>query len=248
MSAVIRVEGLRKSFQIPSAHRDTVREHVFGMLRPRRFETLQVLDGVSFSVARGETFGIMGRNGSGKSTLLKIVAGIYLPDGGSVGLDAPLTPILELGLGWNAELTARDNIFLTGTAMGMTLREIHAELDGILAFAELERFVDTPLKFFSSGMGARLAYAIAFRAVREVLLLDEIFAVGDAAFVQKCQTRYRELHAAGHTMLLVSHASETIAEFCTRAILIDGGRVLLDGTGTNVAAAYDELMRAAAAR
>jgi ABC-type polysaccharide/polyol phosphate transport system ATPase subunit len=246
MSALIEVDALKKSFLIPSARRDTVREHLFNALRPRRFETLTVLDGISFSIPRGQTVGLMGRNGSGKSTLLKILAGIYHPDAGSVRVGAPLTPILELGLGWNPELTARDNIFLTGTAMGMELAQVHADLDEILAFAELERFVDTPLKFFSSGMGARLAYAIAFRAVREILLLDEIFAVGDAAFIQRCQARYREMRAAGHTILLVSHDPDTIAEFCQRALLIEGGRLLLDDSGEKVAAAYLQLMREAA--
>jgi ABC-2 type transport system ATP-binding protein len=240
--ALVTVEGLKKSFRIPSARRDTIREHVFNFFRPRRFETLTVLDGVSFTIRRGESIGLMGRNGSGKSTLLKLLSGIYQPDAGSVRLDAPLTPILELGLGWNQELSARDNIFLTATAMGMTLAEVEAQLDEILAFAELERFVDLQLKFFSSGMGARLAYSIAFRAVREVLLLDEIFAVGDAAFVKKCQARYRELQAAGHTIVLVGHAPETITEFCQRGILIEGGRVVLDDTSEKVAAEYRRML------
>src|SRR5262249_15334961 len=153
----------------------------------------------------------MGRNGSGKSTLLKILAGIYRPDAGRVAVRGAITPILQLGVGWNPELTARDNLMLTGTAMGLTPHELHQQFDELIAFAELERFVDLQLKFYSSGMSARLAYSIAFRAVREVLLLDEVFAVGDGSFTGKCQQRYQELHAAGHTLVLVSHAPETIA-------------------------------------
>jgi ABC-type polysaccharide/polyol phosphate transport system ATPase subunit len=188
----------------------------------------------------------MGRNGCGKSTLLRILAGIYRPDRGNVVVGAPVTPILGLGLGWNMELSARDNLLLTGTAMGMTLRQLHQRFDEIIAFAELEQFVDLQLKFYSSGMSARLSYAIAFGAVREVLLLDEIFAVGDQGFVSKCHARYRELHAKGHTLILVSHGTDAIAEFCTRGILIDGGRVVFAGKSADVAARYREMFGSSA--
>ena len=221
---IIEVTDVAKSFSIPSVRRDTIREHALAFFWPRKFQTLEVLKSISFSVERGEAFGIMGRNGGGKSTLLRVLAGIYRPDRGKVAVNAPVTPILSLGLGWNGELSARDNLFLTGTAMGMTLRQLHLQFDQIIAFAELERFVDLQLKFYSSGMEARLAYAIAFSAVREVLLLDEIFAVGDAAFVRKCEDHYRELHSQGHTLVLVSHSPKTITQFCRRAILIEEGR------------------------
>src|SRR4051812_8271020 len=224
---IVEVQQLRKHFRIPSEERHTVREHVVGALRPRRFCDLCVLDDVTFAIARGESFGIMGPNGSGKSTLLKILAGIYRPDSGKVVIGSSLTPILELGLGWNGELTARDNVALTATAMGLTLEEIQTQLDDIVDFAELRQFIDMPLKHYSSGMSARLAYSIAFRAVRDILLLDEIFAVGDAGFMRRCEDRYRELHAAGHTLLLVSHTADHIAAFCQRAILLKNGRVTL---------------------
>jgi ABC-type polysaccharide/polyol phosphate transport system ATPase subunit len=239
---VLDVQSVEKRFRIPSVRRATLREHLFGLFRPRSFETLDVLRGVSFNVQRGETLGIMGRNGSGKSTLLKILAGIYQPDAGRVAVHAPLTPILNLGLGWNPELTARDNLELTGTAMGFSLREIRSHFDEILAFAELERFVDMPVKFYSDGMNARLAYAIAFRAVREVLLLDEVFAVGDAAFTRRCQDRYVELHKAGHTMVLVSHDPVYISTFCQRAILLEGGRIHMEGDSKAVANEYLRLV------
>ncbi len=242
MTPVVEVDAVVKSFRIPSAKRETVRQHFFGLLRPVRYEELRVLQGITFQVKAGESFGIMGRNGSGKSTLLKILSGIYRPDGGSAKVHAGLTPILELGGGWNMELTARDNIFLTGTAMGLTLAELRSRLDAILAFAELERFADLELKHFSSGMSARLAYAIAFSAVREVLLLDEIFAVGDAAFQQRCEARFRELAEAGHTLILVTHNPKHVAEFCQRALLLEGGKVSVEGPGPVVAKAYRALL------
>src|SRR5687768_2404434 len=169
--SLVEVQRVSKAFTIPSVRRDTVREHVFGLFRPRRFERLQALDAVSFELRRGETLGIMGRNGSGKSTLLKIVCGIYPPDTGSVDVALPVTPILELGIGWNGELDAVDNVLLIGSVMGMSLAEIRGGMEEILAFAELERFAKLKLKFYSSGMASRLAYAVAFRAVREVLVL-----------------------------------------------------------------------------
>jgi ABC-type polysaccharide/polyol phosphate transport system ATPase subunit len=245
VSAMIEVKDVRKSFRIPSVRRETVRQHFFNLLRPVRYEELRVLDGISFEVRRGEAFGIMGRNGSGKSTLLRILSGIYRPDAGSAVVHAPITPILNLGLGWNDELTARDNIFLTGTAMGLTLAELRGQLDHILAFAELERFADLELKHYSSGMSARLAYAVAFNAVREVLLLDEIFAVGDVAFKHRCERRYRELVAEGRTVILVSHDPKTIADNCSRALLLEGGRIVMNDRSEHVAKAYAELLEAA---
>ena len=240
MSTLLDVEAVSKAFLIPSVRRDTVREHVFGLLRPRRFEQLRVLDQVTFSLRRGETLGIMGRNGSGKSTLLRILCGIYTPDGGRVRRHTGITPILELGVGWNQELDAIDNVYLMGTVLGLTLRGIAAQLDGILAFAELERFARLKLKHYSSGMASRLAYAVAFAAVREVLVLDEIFAVGDAGFRARCEARYGELRQAGHSVLMVSHDPRTIATFCDRALLLDGGRLVAEGTGAQIAARYVE--------
>jgi ABC-type polysaccharide/polyol phosphate transport system ATPase subunit len=240
---ILEVDAVSKSFAIPRVHRATVREHLFDLFRRRPVDELRVLADVSFSVERGETFGIMGRNGGGKSTLLKILAGIYRPDSGDVRLHAPITPILELGVGWNPELDAIDNILLIGSVMGMSLAELRGSIDDILSFAELERFANLKLEHYSTGMAARLAYAIAFRAVREILLLDEIFAVGDGAFQARCQQRYRELSAAGHTMILVSHAPEVITEFCDRAILLDGGRIVAEGAGAEVACKYEALMR-----
>jgi ABC-type polysaccharide/polyol phosphate transport system ATPase subunit len=245
-AAIIEVHGLQKSFSIPSVQRDTVRDHLLGLFRPRRFQTLRVLDDVGLEVASGETLGIMGRNGCGKSTLLKILCGIYRPDAGTVQVRGAVTPILELGLGWNPELNAVDNVLLIGTVMGLTLRQARASIDSVLAFAELERFANLQLKHYSSGMASRLAYAIAFEAVREILILDEVFAVGDAGFRLRCEERYRELHARGHTVVLVSHDPRTVSNFCDRAVLLEDGRVAASGPGPQVAEAY--LARLAAAQ
>jgi ABC-type polysaccharide/polyol phosphate transport system ATPase subunit len=242
VAAVIDVSGVSKSFSIPAVRRDTVREHALDLFRPHPYERLQVLESVTFELHRGESLGLMGRNGSGKSTLLKIVSGIYPADTGRVELRAAVTPILELGVGWNPDLDALDNIELLGTVMGLTLKELRAASREILEFAELEKFAHLELRHYSSGMAARLAYAVAFRAVREVLILDEIFAVGDAGFKERCQSRYRDMHRAGHSMLLVSHEPRTIAAYCDRALLLEQGRIVFDGPADAVADRYMALL------
>jgi ABC-2 type transport system ATP-binding protein len=234
----IQVDGVAKAFWIPSVRRQTVREHLLGLLEPRRFQRLQVLDDVSFEVRTGEALGIMGRNGCGKSTLLKIICGVYLPDRGRVDVHAAITPVLELGVGWNPELDAIDNVLLVGSVMGLTLAEIRRSLDEILAFAELERFANLKLKHYSSGMSERLGYAVAFKAVRDVLVLDEIFAVGDAGFKARCERRYRELRSLGHTAIIVSHDPRIIAAFCDRAVLLDGARIAAEGPAREIADRY----------
>ena len=238
----IGVHKVTKTFSVPTVRRDTVREHALDFFKPRPAERLPVLEQVSFQVGRGESVGLMGRNGSGKSTLLKIIAGIYTPDRGVVEVSAPLTPVLELGVGFNGELDAVDNVFLLGTAMGMSLLEIRAVLDDIIGFAELERFARQKLQHFSSGMIARLAYAVAFTAARDVVLLDEIFAVGDAGFKHRCEERYRQLVASGRTVLLVSHDPRAIGRLCGRALLLEQGRIVQDGASELVAHAYLELL------
>ena len=235
---VIDVDAVSKAFWIPTVQRNTVREHLLGVLRPRRFHRHQVLDQVSFSVRRGEALGIMGRNGGGKSTLLKILCGVYQPDGGRVVRRAAITPILELGVGWHPELDAIDNVCLIGSVMGLTLPEVRRRMNRILHFAELEPFANLKLKHYSSGMAARLGYAVAFEAVQDVLVLDEVFAVGDAGFRAKCEQRYRELRQAGHTIVLVSHTPPIVTQFCDRAALLDGGRVVALGTPAEIVAAY----------
>jgi ABC-type polysaccharide/polyol phosphate transport system ATPase subunit len=239
---LIEVRDVSKRFRIPSVRRETVREHVLDLFRPRPSETLQVLDSVTFELRRGETLGVMGRNGGGKSTLLKVITGHYPPDGGTIVRRAGITPILELGVGWNPDLDAIDNIDLLGCVMGLSLRELRDATDEILAFAGLERFAKLELRYYSSGMASRLAYSVAFRAVREILILDEIFAVGDAGFRERCQDRFQSLRAAGHTLLLVSHEPRTIETFCDRALLLEGGRIVMDDDAGAVAEAYVRLL------
>ena len=240
--SLIEVNAVSKGFWIPSVRRDTVREHLLGLLQPRQFQRLQVLDDVSFDLRPGEALGVMGRNGSGKSTLLKIICGVYPPDRGRVHVRAAVTPILELGVGWNPELDAVDNVLLIGSVMGLSLRQIHQSMDEILTFAELERFANLKLKHFSSGMSARLGYAVAFKAVREVLVLDEIFAVGDAGFKARCEERYWELRALGHTVIIVSHDPRVISSFCDRALLLEGGRIMVDGKASDIAERYVSML------
>jgi ABC-type polysaccharide/polyol phosphate transport system ATPase subunit len=240
--SVIQVQSVSKAFRIPTVRRETVREHVLGLLEPRRFERLQVLDRVTFEVSQGEALGIMGRNGGGKSTLLKILCGVYPPDSGTVTRRAAITPILELGVGWNPELDAIDNVCLIGSVMGLTLADIRQRMDSILAFAELERFANLKLKHYSSGMASRLGYAVAFEAVREVLVLDEIFAVGDAGFKEKCEERYGQLRKAGHTIVLVSHDPRAVTAFCSRALLLDNGVIAMEGPAPEVTERYLSLL------
>ena len=239
----LSVEGVAKTFRIPEVHRDTVRDHALALFRPRRFRDLPVLRDVSFKVQQGETLGILGRNGCGKSTLLKIITGIYQPDRGHVQAYAPMTPILELGLGWNPELDAIDNVYLLGAVMGLTLAEIRAAMDAILAFADVGPFANLKLQHYSTGMASRLAYAVAFHAVRDLLVLDEIFAVGDAAFRLRCEDRYRQLSAAGHTVLLVSHDRRIVTTFGHRALLLEGGTIVADDTPDRI---WDEYFRVTA--
>jgi ABC-2 type transport system ATP-binding protein len=243
MSApLIEVESVSKSFWIPDEPRHTIREHVMAGFRPRPMRRLPVLESVSLRLRKGEALGIMGANGCGKSTLLKLVCGIYVPDSGSVTARASITPILELGVGWNPELDAVDNIYLIGALMGLSIAEVRQRLDGVLAFAELQPFARLHLKNFSSGMAARLAYSIAFQAVRDVLVLDEVLAVGDAGFKERCLRRYQQLRAAGHTTLVVSHDPNQIKAFCDRALMLSHGTIVAEGTAAQIADAYMERM------
>lgn len=238
----LEVREVHKSFFIPTVKMETVREHILKGFplrrRLREGRELKVLQDITFSVKTGETTGIMGRNGSGKSTLLKVISGIYQPDGGAIECVLPITPILELGVGWNPELNAVDNIYLLGTVLGMTLKELKAARVEILEFAGLEKFSRLELKHFSSGMAMRLAYSVAFQAVRGLLILDEVFAVGDMEFREKCYRRYKEIRREGHTILMVSHNPAEIERFCDHAILLEEGRIVMEGRGADIARAY----------
>ena len=186
---------------------------------------LKALDGVSFEVRQGEFFGIVGRNGSGKSTLLKLLASIYRADSGTIRMAGRLAPFIELGVGFNLNLTARENVVLNGVMMGLTPRETRRRLDAIIDFAELDEFVDLKLKNYSSGMLVRLAFSLMMEVDADIFLIDEVLAVGDAAFQQKCADAFREMKAAGKTIILVTHEMSTVEEYCDRAMLISDGKV-----------------------
>ena len=234
----IQVEDLHKSFRIPTHRVDSLKERVVRPLSRPSYRVLKALDGISFEVEQGEFFGIVGRNGSGKSTLLKLMASIYRPDSGSIRMAGRLAPFIELGVGFNPNLTARENVVLNGVMMGLTPRETRRRLDAIVEFAELEEFVDLKLKNYSSGMLVRLAFALMMEVDPDIFLIDEVLAVGDAAFQQKCDDAFRQMKAAGKTIVLVTHEMATIEEYCHRAMLINDGKIARIGEAGEVGRQY----------
>jgi ABC-type polysaccharide/polyol phosphate transport system ATPase subunit len=237
----VEVRDLRKSFRLPDHGPQGLRERLTHPVRRARPHELAVLDGISFDVPKGEFFGIVGPNGSGKSTLLRILAGIYEPDAGHVSLHGTVGPFLELGVGFNPELSARQNVVLNGVMLGLSPRELRRRLDGILEYAEVEEFADLELKNFSSGMRVRLAFAVMVQADPEIFLIDEILAVGDASFREKCIEVLEEKRDAGKTIVLVSHQMSVIERQCDTAILLGAGEIQSEGDPHEVAQRYLEL-------
>ena len=221
----IQVEDLHKSFRIPTHRVDSLKERAVRPFAAREFRELRALDGVSFEIRQGEFFGIVGRNGSGKSTLLKLLASIYRADRGTIRMAGRLAPFIELGVGFNHDLTARENVVLNGVMMGLTPGEMRRRTDAVIEFAELGEFADLKLKNYSSGMLVRLAFAVMMEADADVLLIDEVLAVGDASFQQKCADAFHEMKAAGKTIVLVTHEMSTVESYCHRAMLIADGRI-----------------------
>lgn len=219
----VSVSGLSKVFKVPLERRNRLREHVVNLFRSPGHRRLEALKNITVGVQRGEFFGIIGRNGSGKSTLLKIIAGIYQPTQGKIKISGRLSPFIELGVGFNPELTARDNVFLNGAILGLDRKDVAAQFDDIIGFAELEDFVDQKLKNFSSGMLVRLAFSVAIRAHAEILLIDEVLAVGDFEFQQKCYQVFRSMKVEGKTIIFVSHDLASIDEFSDRVLILDRG-------------------------
>lgn len=235
----VKVEVVNKTFKLPHEKQSSVKGIFVNLFKGKRtYEKQQVLKDVSFEIKKGEFFGIVGRNGSGKSTLLKLLAGIYTPDSGGIQVNGKLTPFIELGVGFNPELTGRENVFLNGALLGFNRKEMEAMYDEIVEFAELEKFMDQKLKNYSSGMQVRLAFSIAIRANTEILVLDEVLAVGDANFQKKCFDYFEKLKRNGTTVVLVSHDMASVVNFCDRAIFLQGGRVKMEGSSSEVAEKY----------
>lgn len=237
----IIINKVSKSFKLPHEKHGSIKSLFVNIFSSRRtYEKQQVLKDVSFEINKGEFFGIVGRNGSGKSTLLKLLAGVYSPDSGAIQINGKLTPFIELGVGFSPELTGRENVFLNGALLGFSREQMESMYNEIVEFAELEKFMDQKLKNYSSGMQVRLAFSVAIRAQPDVLVLDEVLAVGDAAFQQKCYDYFDQLKHDKKTVILVSHDMAAIQRFCSKALLIRNGEIKHIGNPIEIAEEYAE--------
>lgn len=222
----IKVENVSKIFKLPHERNTSIKSALINFTRRKSgYEIQRALKDISFEVKKGDFFGIVGRNGSGKSTLLKLLAGIYQPSSGNIRINGSLTPFIELGVGFNPELTGRENVYLNGALLGFNRKDMRSMYKDIVEFAELERFMDQKLKNYSSGMQVRLAFSIAIRAKSDILLIDEVLAVGDAAFQKKCLNVFEEYKAADRTIILVTHDMGVVEKYCTKAMFIDTGEL-----------------------
>lgn len=239
----IKVSGVSKDFVLPHEKVTSIKSAFTGLYRKKNKskETHHALKDINFEIKEGEFFGIVGRNGSGKSTLLKILAGIYQPTKGAVQTRGKLVPFIELGVGFNPELTGRENVYLNGAMLGFSEKEVDAMYEDIVDFAELERFMDQKLKNYSSGMQVRLAFSMATRSEADILLVDEVLAVGDADFQRKCFDYFRTLKKNKKTVVFVSHDMTAIREYCDRAILIEKSKIVAAGDADKIAARYSRL-------
>lgn len=239
----ISVSNVHKSFKLPTEKAWGLKQAIFNRLKGiKGYTEQQVLRGVSFDVKKGEFLGIVGRNGSGKSTLLKVISEIYYPEKGRVKINGVLIPFIELGVGFNPELTGRENVYLNGALLGFSNEQMKAMYDEIVDFAELRDFMDQKLKNYSSGMQVRLAFSIAIRAQGDILVLDEVLAVGDAEFQKKCNDYFKSLRG-NQTVVLVTHSMENVTKFCDRAILLEQGKIACEGDPKMVAEAYKDLWK-----
>ncbi|HUB93398.1 MAG TPA: ABC transporter ATP-binding protein [Verrucomicrobiae bacterium] len=238
----IEVSHVGKTFKLPHERQTSIKSALISIARGgnHSYEKQQVLTDVTFEVKKGEFFGIVGRNGSGKSTLLKMLAGIYTPTNGHIKVNGKLTPFIELGVGFNPELTGRENVFLNGALLGFNRKEMAAMYNDIVEFAEIGRFMDQKLKNYSSGMQVRLAFSIAIQANTEILLLDEVLAVGDMAFQKKCFDYFMKLKRERQTVILVTHDMNAVREYCDRAIMINEGVVMSRGSAEQIAQDYQK--------
>ena len=239
-TAAVELTDVTVRYQVPSEPLATLKEHIIRRLerRPMRFRQFQALQGLSLRINSGEALGVIGRNGAGKSTLLKVVARVLLPTRGRVQLRGSVAPLIELGAGFHPELTGRENIYLNGAMLGFSRADMAQKLESIIEFAELPSFIDAPLRTYSSGMVVRLGFAVASDVDPDILLIDEVLAVGDEAFQQKCLARMDHFRQTGTTILFVSHSLEAIRRLCDRVIWIDSGRIRQSGSAGEVVEAY----------
>lgn len=241
----IKVDHVSKDFRLPHEKVGSVKNLFVNAMRyvssKKSYEMQHALRDVSFEIKKGEFFGIVGRNGSGKSTLLKMMAGIYQPNKGKITVNGKLVPFIELGVGFSPELSGRENVFLNGALLGFSEKEVKDQYDDIVAFAELEAFMDQKLKNYSSGMQVRLAFSISIRAQSDILLIDEVLAVGDEAFKHKCYKYFESLKEQKKTVVLVSHDMGSVKRFCDKALLIHDGKIAAEGETDEVANKYLKL-------
>lgn len=239
--AAIEIQNLKKSFRLYADRGQSLKEKLLSPER-RRYQTRTVLDGISLTVQAGEAIGLVGKNGCGKSTLLKLMSRILYPDSGSVKLCGRVSSLIELGAGFHPDMTGRENIFTNASIFGLTHQEIEARLDEIIEFSEMQDFIDTPVRTYSSGMYMRLAFSVAIHVGADILLIDEILAVGDAAFQAKCFERLMEIKASGTTIVIVSHSMAQLERICDRTIWIEDGRIRMEGAPNEVHPKYLEEM------
>jgi len=237
----VSVRNLSKTFTVPHLRYHTLKERALHPFRRNTYWTIDALQDVSFDVAPGEFFGIVGRNGSGKSTLLKCLAGIYSVDRGMLDVHGRVSPFIELGVGFNLDLTAEDNVIINGIMLGLTRRQARERLEEIIAFAELKDFLDLKLKNYSSGMLVRLAFSVAITVDAEILLIDEVLAVGDASFQQKCFDAFNRLRREGRTVLFVTHDMAAVERSCDRAMLLERGQIIEMGDPATITRRYNEV-------
>ena len=238
----VAIQGVSKRFILQHERHRAFQDMVVNLFRPNGRKSSQeefwALKNVTLHIGRGEMVGIVGQNGSGKSTLLKLMAGIIQPTEGKIDVRGRISALLELGAGFHPELTGRDNVYLNGSLLGFSRREIDRKFDDIVQFAEIEQFIDTPIKHYSSGMYMRLAFAVAINVDPDVLIADEVLAVGDAGFVRKCLQKVREFQERGTTIVLVTHDLATVVEMCGRAIWLSHGQIVADGPPPRVVEQY----------
>ena len=244
--AIIEVENVSMRFNLSKEKHESFKEYFLAMAKGRlQFDEFFALQDVSLTVEPGDFYGLVGLNGSGKSTLLKVISGVYKPSRGRVKVNGTIAPLIELGAGFDMDLTARENIYLNGTVLGYTPRYIDSKFEEIVEFSELRDFLDVPLKNYSSGMVARIAFAIATITKPDILIADEILSVGDFLFQEKCEKRMQELMSGGTTVILVSHSIEQVERMCNKVAWLDHGKIRMNGPVAEVCAAYKQFEKPA---